>query len=217
VKSERSVSVDGVSRPLLWLGVLGLALSAVCIVIAGVRGVMVPPEGDLSKAITFNGAVGLFWITLGFFVPLAQFSSPGLRRWLVPVVGFTLYGYAIETIQTLRGLDPRFTRAGGSADVIAGIVFGVLAILLIGAFVVLIVKLARRGTDGPDGLVLLAFRYASVATMVAFAGWSVDERHPGTLHRRGGQHPAVARLRLPRAAGHSPGGVAVPPLTNPAA
>jgi hypothetical protein len=85
------------------------------------------------------------------------------------LLGSALYGYGIETIETLRGFDPRFSRAAAGLDQIAQNFFILVAFGFIGTFIVLAVKLARRGTSHKDGLVLLAFRYAIGATMIAFA------------------------------------------------
>lgn len=156
-------------RTLFWLGVAGLALSAGCAAIAALLGGMtLGAEGDLSKAITFDGAVGIYLLTLGFFVPLAGFTAPGLRRWLGWTSGIFVYAYGLETIQTLRGLDPRFTKVGTPADQILGGVFFVVALGVIALFCILAVKLIRRDVHGAQGLVLLAIRYAIAAAMMAF-------------------------------------------------
>ena len=75
------------SQPLLWVGVLGIGLAAACGVVAVARGLIVPPEGDLSKVIAFDLAVGIYLITLAFIAPLARFSTAGERRWVAASVG----------------------------------------------------------------------------------------------------------------------------------
>jgi hypothetical protein len=157
-------------RPLFWLGVLGLALSGACTVLALIRGsFVIAPEGDLTKAITFDGAVGLYLLTLGFFIPFAQLTARGLRRWLAWSVGLGIYAYGAETIQTLRGLDPRFTKVGSPPDQILGGVFFLAALGFVAMFSIVAIKLVRRETHGADGLFLLGIRYAIAATVVAFA------------------------------------------------
>jgi hypothetical protein len=157
------------SQPLLWVGVLGIALAAVCAIIALARGLIIPPEGDLTRAITFDLAIGIYLITLGCLVPLAHFSAAGERRWVSVSVGLALYAYGMETIQQLRGIDPRFSQVGGPIDALVGTGFVLVALGLIVMFSILAVRLVRRGTDGADGLVLLGLRYAIGATMLAFA------------------------------------------------
>ncbi len=157
-------------RTLLVLGLVGLALAAACTVVAIFRGgLAIGAEGDLSKAITFDGAVGLYLLTLGFFVPLAGFTAQGLRRWLGWSIGIFAYAYGLETIQTLRGLDPRFTKVGSPVDQILGGVFFVAALGVITLFCILAIKLWRRDLHGAEGVLLLGIRYAIGATMVAFA------------------------------------------------
>jgi len=47
MKSNTLALLGRAVQPLIWLGLLGIALSAVCVVIALTRGVIIPPEGDL--------------------------------------------------------------------------------------------------------------------------------------------------------------------------
>jgi hypothetical protein len=158
------------ARPVFGLGVLGLTLSALCAMLALIRGnLVIGAEGDLTKAITFDGAVGVYFLTIGFFIPLAQMSARGLRRWLGWSVGLAIYAYGAETIQILRGLDPRFTKVGGPVDQILGGVFFLIALGFVAMFSIVAIKLVRRDTHGPDGLLLLGIRYAIGATLLAFA------------------------------------------------
>jgi hypothetical protein len=82
----------------VWLGALGLALSALCALVALTGGVIIPPEGDLTKAITFDFALGVYLITLGFIAPLAHFKPRARQVWLASAVVLSLYAYALETI-----------------------------------------------------------------------------------------------------------------------
>src|SRR5262245_1110791 len=95
----------------------------------------------------------------------------------------TLFAYGVETVQPLRGLDPRFSQVAGPVDSLIGGLFALDSLGLIALFVVLAVRLFRGGTAGADGLVPLGLRYAVGATMLAFAaGISmivVQGRHTG--------------------------------------
>ena len=157
-------------RTLFWLGLVGLALAGCCTAFALLRGSLaIGAEGDLSKAITFDGALGIYYLTLGFFVPLAHFTPRGLRRWCGWTIAVTAYAYTTETLQTLRGLDPRFTKVGAPLDKIAGGLFFLIAMGVVTLFAILAVKLLRRETQGADGLLMLGLRYAIGAAMLAFA------------------------------------------------
>ncbi len=51
-------------RALFFTGLFGLGLSAVCFAAMAYHGVLVEPEGHLEKAATFDGAIGIFLLTL---------------------------------------------------------------------------------------------------------------------------------------------------------
>jgi hypothetical protein len=157
-------------RALFWIGMAGIVLSAGCTALAAVRGgFAIGAEGDLTKAITFDGALGLYFLTLGFFVPLAGFTAQGLRRWSQWTVGLAIYAYGMETVQTLRGLDPRFTKVGAPIDRILGGVFFLVAVGVAALFSLLAAKIVRQDTRGLKGMLSLAVRYGMAATMIAFA------------------------------------------------
>jgi len=153
-------------RVLALLGLLGLALAAIVLGVMLVRGnTLIPPEGDLTKSLTFDGALGLYYLTLAFYLPIARFSPAGRGLWLRAIVVIGLYSYGIETIQIFRGIDPRFSDAGSSWDQFFGIVFGLVAVAQIIVFITLAVRFFRL----PASLIVLAIRYASGATVLAFA------------------------------------------------
>jgi hypothetical protein len=170
---------------LFWTGVAGLVLGGAGLVVMAVHGPLIAPEGELSKAVSFNVAVGIYALTIALFVPLARFSPRGLRWWRATQIGMALCAYALENIQIARGLDPRFTQAGGVVDKLMGPVFLFIALGLIAAFLILAVALFRRRESGDEGLVLLGVRYACAATILpAFASglWMsfIQSRQVGT-------------------------------------
>ena len=70
-------------RALFASGVAGIGLGLVGLLVAGVHGPIIEPEGVLSKVITFDIALGIYVLTISLFVPLARFSAKG--RALAPV------------------------------------------------------------------------------------------------------------------------------------
>ena len=110
-------------RALFVSGVVGLALGLVGLLVAAVHGPIIEPEGVLSKAITFDIAIGIYVLTISLFVPLAGYSEKGLARWRLWQVGLTYVAYGFENIQIARGLDPRFTTHGSATDQMLGGVF----------------------------------------------------------------------------------------------
>jgi hypothetical protein len=146
--------------------VLGLIVGAIWLARGGEP---IPPEGELGKAITFNIGVGIYLLTIALIVPTAGFSEKQRRRWTVWAAAIFAYSYSLETIQTLRGIDPRFTRVGGPIDRITGNIFALVAIGMIVTFVVLARRFFFRGRPDADSPVLLAIRYGCVVTVAAFA------------------------------------------------
>lgn len=171
------------TRPVTWLGFLGIGLGLFCLAIAAIQGPLIPPEGELHKAITFDIAVGIYLLTLAFLVPEAGLSDKGRRRWLGWTIGVYMFSFSMETVQTLRGLDPRFSRVASVPDQILGAVFGLTAIGMIVLFVILAKGFFKRGRSDAQSPVLLAIRYGCAATVGAFAAglWmsALQGRHTG--------------------------------------
>lgn len=130
-----------------WLtitGIIGLVLGGICQIYIFLTGSMIGAEGDLTKAVSFNVALGIFLITTAIIVPFANFPAKSLItfRWFYVIA--SLYGYTIETVQHLRGIDPRFTKVGGALDQIFGGIFGLVAITMIVFYVILAKHFFRK-------------------------------------------------------------------------
>jgi len=153
-----------------WGGFAGILLSLIVAAVWVVRGgEPIPPEGELGKAITFNLGVGIYLLTVALIVPTAGFSEKSRRRWTAWAAAIFAYSYSLETVQTLRGIDPRFTRVGGPVDRITGSVFALVAIGMIVTFMVVARRFFFRGRADADSPVLLAIRYGCIATIAGFA------------------------------------------------
>jgi hypothetical protein len=147
-----------------WAGFAGVTVGVFCAAVAGIRGVEIPPEGNLLDTATFNIALGIFILTLSALAPGVSWSKRGQRRWSRMLVVFTLYSYGIETVQAFRGLDPRFSRVAGPIDQAAGGIFFLVALSVLACFVILVMKYFR--VDGTP--LVLAVRYGAIASMIAF-------------------------------------------------
>jgi hypothetical protein len=154
---------------LVAVGVTGVVVASVCVVAVAVRGRYVPPEGKLLDAATFDFGVGVFTLTVALLVPLAGFTPPARRRWRRIYYVFPVYGLTLESLQALRGLDPRFTEAGGHIDVIAGIVFGFTAALNTVMFMVLGLRFFRSDVLADRPALRLGIRYGAAAVTLSFA------------------------------------------------
>ena len=152
------------SPALTGVGLLGVVLGALCLGGAMVGGDIVPPEGSLIETATFNGSLGIFVLTLAVLVPGVGWTRRGRRHWAGLMVGAMVYAYGIETVQAMRGLDPRFSRVAGPVDQALGGVFLLDAIFIMGLFTLLAVKYFRA----PSAPLVIAVRYGTLACYTAF-------------------------------------------------
>ena len=146
-----------------------MALAGVCVVAVAVRGRFIAPEGKMLDAATFCFGVGVFTLTVALLLPLAGYSPTARRLWRRTYYVFAVYGLTLESLQAFRGLDPRFTEAGGQLDVIAGIVFGVTAALNTVVFVVLGLRFFRSDVLADRPALRAGIRYGAVAVALSFA------------------------------------------------
>jgi hypothetical protein len=154
-------------RALFAVGVTGLVLGAVGLVAVALRGRIVPPEGDLIKAASFDVAIALYLLTMAVFADAAPFTSRGRRIWRGWQIALALASYALESIQIARGIDPRFSVHGSVIDKLGGGLFLLIATALLLLSVLVFVKILRNRAANDVNL-QLAIGYASGATMVGF-------------------------------------------------
>jgi hypothetical protein len=155
-------------RTLFRLGLLGIGLGIFGLIVMALRGPLIPPEGYIYKAASFDIAIGIYILTIILFVPFAGFSPRGRRAWRWASVALALYSYGVENIQIYRGLDPRFTRAGSAMDNILGTLFGLVALGLIATFLILVWRFFTQRTSINGSLLLLGIRYGSAAVILGF-------------------------------------------------
>jgi hypothetical protein len=172
------------SRPLVIMGCVGIALGLICVAVLVARGgTPIPPEGDLTKAASFDTALGIYLITLALLLPSAGFSDKGRRRWMWWLIALMAYSYTIETVQIFRGVDPRFSKVATPVEQILGLVFFLAALNVMVLFLILAARFFRRDRADRGSPLLLAIRYASVAAIGGFAGgiWMsvLQSRHVG--------------------------------------
>jgi hypothetical protein len=111
----------------------------------------------------------VFTLTMALLLPVAGYTPPARRRWRRAFYVFTVYGLALESIQAFRGLDPRFTEAGGPLDVGAGIIFGLTALLNTVLFVLIGLRFFRSDVLADRRGLRLGIRYAAAAVALSFA------------------------------------------------
>jgi len=154
---------------LFWTGIVGLVLGVVGLVVFGVQGRNIPPEGDVAKAVSFNLAAGVYLLTIALIVPLARFSERGGWRWRGWHAALTLGALAIENVQVIRGQDPRFG-VGSLVNNVLGCGFLVLGLGIIATFAAFAWNVMRRRAESnEEELLLIGVRYACIAALLAFA------------------------------------------------
>ena len=151
------------------VGLAGLAVASVCLVAVAALGRSIAPEGKLLDAVTFTFGVGVFMLTMALVVPLADGSDGARRRWRSSFYIFAIYGLAVESVQAFRGLDPRFSDAGGPIDVTIGAVFGVTALIMAAATVVLGCRFFRADVLADRPVLRHGIRYGFIAVLLSFA------------------------------------------------
>jgi hypothetical protein len=159
---------------LVALGIAGLAVSVADLIAVAARGTFIPPEGKMLSAATFAFGVAVFTLTMALLLPLAGFSDAARRRWRRACYVFPAYGFVLESVQSFRGLDPRFpggpsdSDVGGVVDRILGPIFGMSALLLTVLFVILAVRFFRRDVLSDRPVLRLGIRYGAVAVAISF-------------------------------------------------
>jgi hypothetical protein len=161
------VAVYHEERGLTTTALAGIALGGIAFIAAGLRGPEVPPEGDLMKPASFDVAVGLFVLSLIPWLPVSGFSDATRRRWRRWMIGLLVYSFGIETIQQFRGIDPRFSQAEPVSQI-----FGAFFFASAMGVMVLAIALAVRAFEvpaaGPQGMLVIAARWAGVSMVMGF-------------------------------------------------
>jgi hypothetical protein len=173
-------------RVLFGLAVLGFTFAAITATIATVKGSwLLGAEGRLLEAVKFDVAVGIYLLTLALIAPFAPVPAAARRRWILWMVGLTVFNFAMENVQAWRGLNPRFSQVGGPVDqLLAGLFFfSALGVLVL--FVDLLSRFWRDDALRDHPALRLGLRYGTVTTLFAF-GIGVVMSVLGTRYNAGG-------------------------------
>ncbi|RBW67253.1 hypothetical protein, partial [Bacillus taeanensis] len=164
---EPSVKLFEGERGLVMTGLIGFILSIGIAFFIYFQGHIILPEGDMKDAFSFNAALGIYVLSIAAILPLARFGDRKRKvvRWFLILASF--YSYVIETVQNFRGINPRFTRVGTSIDMVAGMLFGVVSLVLVALAVVLTIQFLRMKPPHERPLLILGIRYAFLSVIVA--------------------------------------------------
>jgi len=167
---------------LVAVSLLGFLLAGICGGYVVMVGEVVLPEGNVKSAFSFNAAIAMFILSIAAIMPVSNLSMQRRKRVRWGLALTITIGYAIETIQHLRGYNPRFSREGTIMDTVIGGFFGLISLILLYYTVVLALSFFRGGSKHPR--LTLSIRYAFLSTMVAFAAGIVmsiiQSRYTGT-------------------------------------
>ncbi|WP_186328830.1 hypothetical protein [Bacillus sp. X1(2014)] len=162
-------------RGLVLIGIIGFILSAGIAFYINFQGPIKSPEGNLRDAFSFNAAIGMFMLSMAALLPLTRFKAGKRKavRWSFIIA--SLYSYTIETVQNFRGISPRFSREGTVVDMLAGMLFGVVSLVLVSLAIVLTIHFLRMKRPFERPLLIMGIRYALISVLSAnFAGlWMI--------------------------------------------
>lgn len=159
-------------KGLVLTGLLGFMLAAVCGIWTLINGGEVAPGGDVSKAFSFDAALGIFLLSTAAILPLSALGERS-RFWFRSVyIGLALYSYGAETIQNFRGVNPRFVDSDSAFDQAVGNIFTFVALFLVLFYLYLGIQFFRSNVYKLRPEMALSVRYAMIAVTVSFAAGS---------------------------------------------
>src|SRR6185503_8698505 len=97
----------------------------------------------------------------------AAFGETGRRRWRFWMTLLLVYAFGIETVQQLRGIDPRFSQAEPASQLLGGLFF-ISALGIMSLSVALAARAFEMPTSGRRGLLVLSARWASASMLIGF-------------------------------------------------
>ncbi|AOZ94689.1 hypothetical protein PNBC_18280 [Paenibacillus crassostreae] len=164
---EPLIKVVEKEKGLVATGIFGFILSAGIALYIFFQGKIILPEGNMGDAFSFNAGIGMFILSIAVILPFAKLGTRKRKtmRWFY--ITAALYSYAIETVQNFRGLNPRFSREGTIIDMIGGILFGAVSLVLVSLAVILMIQFFRMKPPYERPFLLMGIRYAFLSILLA--------------------------------------------------
>ncbi|MED4531708.1 hypothetical protein ABET51_22195 [Metabacillus fastidiosus] len=182
MENVRSVKLFQGEKWLVITGITGLLLAAGIAIFIFINGSIVEPEGNLANAFSFNAAVAIFILTIAAILPFSQLDDHRKQRVRLHFFLIISYFYLVETIQHFRGINPRFSRAGSIIDMIIGISFGIVSLLIVILLIKLMIQFFRTSIYNEH--FILSIRYSFISIMLALVAgiWMIviQDRYFGT-------------------------------------
>jgi len=156
-------------KALVSVGLLGFVIALFCGMWVLFQGSFVFPEGDMSKAFSFNAALGIFLISTAAVLPLSGMRPKRRIVFRRTFVLLSLYAYVVETVQHFRGVNPRFSASEAVLDNVLGTGFALVALLMVISYGYMCAHFFRKGMTERRPELILGIRYAAVAIFFSFA------------------------------------------------
>lgn len=164
---EPSIKLFEGERLLVFTSLLGFILAAGIAIYILFNGSLVLPEGNVKDAFSFNTALGIFLLSIAAILPLAELRSRKKKVIRTLFIIGSLYSYTLETLQHFRGVDPRFSREGTVIDMVGGMIFGAVSLMLVILAVILMIQFFKLKAPFRRPELILAIRYALLSVLVA--------------------------------------------------
>ncbi|WP_066248388.1 hypothetical protein [Neobacillus drentensis] len=162
---KKKIFID--SKPIVLIGIMGLLVSLIFLLVIFIHGRYVLPDGDLTKPLSFNAAIGLFIINLAVFLNLANFSEKGRKLWVWWTA--VVFGLAMvfESVQPLRGVDPRFAHNHNVYDIIIGkFLMSSLSVIMMVLTIIFMIKIFK--SKHTRNILLFAIKWSASSLILAF-------------------------------------------------
>lgn len=172
-----------------WLvlaGLLGFLLAGICGIWVLLNGGPVSPDGDVSKAFSFNAALGIFMISTAAILPVSGLRPRSKSFFRCSFMILVLFSYFAETVQNFRGVNPRFVQNGSAFDLVISITFSAVALLLLLLYLILGLQYFRKHVMTAHPELVLGIRYAMIAVLISFAAGVWISIHAGRYTGIGG-------------------------------
>ncbi|NEW09260.1 hypothetical protein GK047_25180 [Paenibacillus sp. SYP-B3998] len=184
-RKKRAVQFFEGEKWLVLTGLLGVLLAVLSAAWVLLYGGAVPPNGNVTNAISFDAALGIFLISTAAIVPFSAMGAKGRVFFRWSYILLALYSYFAETVQNFRGVNPRFVKGDSTFDLTVGSIFAFVALLLILSYLFLAIHYFRRKAYMLRPNLVIGIRYAMIAIICSFAAgiWiSVNQGRIVGLH-----------------------------------
>lgn len=168
-KTQSIIQLLREEKALTLTGLLGFLLAGVCGIWVLIFGETVPPDGNVLHAFSFDAALGLFLLSTAAIAPFSGLGAKGRMFFRRSFILLALYSFFAETVQNMRGMNPRFVKSDALFDVIVSSIFTFVALLLILCYLYLSIQFFKKKVYTLNPEMALGTKYAMIAVVVSFA------------------------------------------------